>query len=181
METANPVVLWPGYQGYWRLMCCCQEGVKAWVLLHWATLPGTETSFSCCWSHREGFCSLGTGISCRQAMSHAGSQARWALIPGCCCPAPLLDILLTMGMVLLQSTRAPGLSAAQCALLGGSKPPQLGLCHAWGTALAAPGAGQDMMPQQVGARFGVCTRAVNFGYRKGALRAGVLFLPQIFV
>lgn len=81
-----------------------------------------------------------------------------------------------MGMVLLQSTCAPGLSAARCASLGGSKPPQLGLCHASGSVFAATRAGEDMMSQQVGARFGVCTHAMNFGYRKGALMAGVLFL-----
>lgn len=164
-------------------------------------MPGTETSFSCCWSHREGFCSPGTDISRRP-----GCESRWEpgsagtgprALPPCTSGQALLRLEravrhLTVGMVLLQSTRAPGLNAARCASLGGSEPPWLGprersrrACIGCGVCSPgsragrdAPAGGCEVWPQH--SRTGTC--AVDFGCRKGGLRAGVLFFfPKIFV
>lgn len=99
-------------------------------------MPGTETSFSCCWSHREGFCSPGTDISrrpgcesCREPGSAGTVPQRCLLVlPGRLSRGrrELLDISPTVETVLLQSTCAPGLNAARHASLSGSEPPRLG-------------------------------------------------------
>lgn len=164
MGTANPAVLPTQHEGSWRLMCCCQEGVKARASLQRATLPGTETSFSCCRSHREGFCSPGTDISCRPGRESLGE-------PGSAGTGPQALPPRTPGWALLWLERAVGhLTCAlqkhrlhsMCSwaktLLGGPRsvgPSPRGSVGAG----AAPWHALGATPQRVGARSGVCTHA----------------------
>lgn len=190
METANPAVLPAQYQGFWRLVCRCQEGVKSQASLQRATLPGTETSFSCCRGHREGFCSRGTDISRRP-----GRESRWepgsaGAGPRRCLPAPrdrlcggrreLQDISPTLGTVLL----AYGLLVASPSV-GPSPPASTAPWHGvarMGVAFVALGAGQGAMPQRGLASASTHQRlCCGFWVRKGALWVGVLLLPPKFL
>lgn len=82
MEMTHPAVLPAQHQGHWRLMCCCQEWVKARASLQRATLPGTETSFSCCRA-TERLLFSSTDISRRP-----GRESRWEPASGQLLPLP---------------------------------------------------------------------------------------------